>query len=73
MGGPQVRTVREPAEATLRAYGRRRPVVPLRLPGRVFRAYRAGGHLTPERAVGTVTFEDNLAAVTPAAADRPAR
>lgn len=61
MGGPQVRTARDLARATLAAYGRRRPVVAFRLPGKAFRGYRAGGHLAPERAVGRVTFAEYVA------------
>lgn len=62
MGGPEVRTFESLARAYLKARGRRRLVVGLRLPGRTFRAFRAGGHLTPERAVGKGTFEEHLAA-----------
>jgi uncharacterized protein YbjT (DUF2867 family) len=60
--GPQVRDARDLAGAFLRATGRRRLVLPIRAPGRTFRAYRDGGHLAPEHADGTVTFEDYLAA-----------
>ncbi|MFD1150634.1 SDR family oxidoreductase [Saccharothrix hoggarensis] len=62
LGGPRVRSARDLAGAFLRATGRRRPLLPVRLPGRTFRAYRAGGHLAPDHADGTVTFEDYLAA-----------
>jgi uncharacterized protein YbjT (DUF2867 family) len=62
MGGPEVRTLDSLARAYLKATGRRRPVVSLPLPGRTARAFRAGGHLTPERAVGKGTFEEYLAA-----------
>lgn len=62
LAGPQVRTAVSLAQATLRARHRRRPVAPLWLPGKAFRAIRAGGLLAPERAVGRVTFEDFLAA-----------
>ncbi|SFP75713.1 Uncharacterized conserved protein YbjT, contains NAD(P)-binding and DUF2867 domains [Amycolatopsis arida] len=62
VAGPRVRAARDLAAVFLRATGRRRPLLPVRLPGRVFRAYRAGGHLAPDRAVGTITFEDHLAA-----------
>lgn len=62
MGGPQIRTARDLAGATLRAYGRRRPVVPVRLPGKVFRGLREGRHLAPGQAVGRITFEEFLAA-----------
>lgn len=60
MGGPEVRTVRDLARTYLRVTGRRRVVAPIRLPGKAFRAFRAGGNLTPGHAVGTVTFEDYL-------------
>ncbi|MFD2418767.1 SDR family oxidoreductase [Amycolatopsis pigmentata] len=60
MGGPEVREEREFARLYLRAVGRRRPVVPVRLPGGLGRAYRDGAHLTPEHAVGTITFEEFL-------------
>ena len=39
---------------------KRRPIVSVTLPGRVYRAYRAGEHLDPERPVGTITFEQYL-------------
>ncbi|MFR9674456.1 SDR family oxidoreductase [Streptomyces sp. TR06-5] len=61
MGGPRVRDAVELARATLRAAGRHRRVVPLRLPGRTAAAFRAGYQLCPERAVGTGTFEEFLA------------
>ncbi|MFF4546456.1 SDR family oxidoreductase [Streptomyces sp. NPDC001435] len=61
MGGPEVRTLDSLARAYLKATGRRRPVVSLPLPGRTARAFRNGGHLTPERAVGKGTFEEYLA------------
>lgn len=62
LGGPRVRDARELARATLRAAGRRRVTVPMWLPGRTARAFRAGGNLAaPDRATGTVTFETYLA------------
>ncbi|MEV6331047.1 NAD(P)H-binding protein [Streptomyces sp. NPDC051909] len=62
MGGPEVRTFADLARAYLAASGRRRRLLPVRLPGKTYRAFAAGGHLTPERAVGKRTFEDFLAA-----------
>jgi uncharacterized protein YbjT (DUF2867 family) len=59
-GGPQVRAVPDLARSYLAMVGKRRPIVPVWLPGRVFRAYRAGGHLAPEHADGTITFEQYL-------------
>ncbi|MEV4757316.1 NAD(P)H-binding protein [Micromonospora sp. NPDC049559] len=61
LAGPEVRHTRDLARAYLAATGRRRPMVPVRLPGRTFRAFRAGGHLAPEHATGRVTFEEHLA------------
>jgi uncharacterized protein YbjT (DUF2867 family) len=61
MAGPEVREARDLARAWLRATRRRRPVLPMRLPGRVFAAFRQGGHLAPDRAVGRITFEEHLA------------
>ncbi|MFF2146898.1 SDR family oxidoreductase [Kitasatospora sp. NPDC058190] len=61
VGGPRARSYRELAEAYLRAAGRRRVLLPLRVPGAVGRALRAGGLTAPERAVGRGTFEEALA------------
>jgi uncharacterized protein YbjT (DUF2867 family) len=55
-GGPEVRPIRDLAGAYLG--GRRRPVVPVRVPGTVMRGYRAGANLGP--AAGTITFEEFL-------------
>ncbi|MEU7131912.1 NAD(P)H-binding protein [Streptomyces sp. NPDC046261] len=62
MAGPEVRDARDLAGATLRAAGLRRPVVPVWLPGKILRRLRAGANLAPDRAVGTGTFEQYLAA-----------
>lgn len=62
MGGPEVRSLESLARAYLKATGRRRAVVNVPLAGKAYRGFRAGGHLTPERAVGKGTFEDYLAA-----------
>jgi uncharacterized protein YbjT (DUF2867 family) len=59
--GPQVRTGGDLARSYLSMVGKRRPIVPIWLPGKVFRAYRAGGHLAPQHASGTITFEQYLA------------
>ena len=61
LGGPEVRTVRDLAEAYLRVTGRRRLLLPVRLPGKVFHGYRHGEHLTPHHAEGRITFERYLA------------
>lgn len=61
MGGPEVRTARELAEAYLRVSGRRRPLVPFRLPLQAFRDYRAGKHLAVDHAAGDIGYEAFLA------------
>ncbi|MEW2521892.1 SDR family oxidoreductase [Actinacidiphila alni] len=64
LGGPQIRSAADLTRATLRAAGRRRLVVPLRLPGALMAELRAGGNLTPGRADGRITYDDYLAART---------
>ena len=61
MGGPEIRTFESLARAYLKAAGRRRAVVSVPLWGKVYRAFREGGHLTSEHAVGKGTFEEYLA------------
>jgi uncharacterized protein YbjT (DUF2867 family) len=61
MGGPEVRTFEDLARVYLRAEGRSRRIVPVRLAGRTYRAFREGLHLAPEEAVGRGTFEEFLA------------
>jgi uncharacterized protein YbjT (DUF2867 family) len=61
MGGPEVLGAAGLARAYLRARGRRRVVLPVRLPGAAFAGYRSGGHLAPDHAVGRVTFAQFLA------------
>lgn len=62
LGGPEVRSMADLGRAWLAARGRRRRVVPLRLPGGIARGYRSGAHTTAGHADGTVTFEQYLAA-----------
>jgi len=61
LGGPEVRPFADLARTWLDVRHRRRPVLPVRVPGRVARGYRVGGHLTPEHAEGGVTFASYLA------------
>jgi uncharacterized protein YbjT (DUF2867 family) len=62
IGGPEVRELRDLAQVWRRSVRIRRPVVPLSLPGRVFRAYADGHGLVPGPAYGRRTFEEHLAA-----------
>jgi uncharacterized protein YbjT (DUF2867 family) len=61
MGGPRVYGMAELLRGYLRARGKRRPIVPVWLPGRAARAVRAGANLAPDRAVGRRTWEELLA------------
>ncbi len=60
IGGPEVRTFRSLADAYRVAAGSRRAVIPLRLPGATFRAFRSGANLVPGEPFGTITFERYL-------------
>jgi uncharacterized protein YbjT (DUF2867 family) len=60
LGGPKVYEMRELVRSYLRASGKRRPIVPLRLPGKAARAFREGANLAPDRAVGRRTWEEFL-------------
>lgn len=61
MGGPRVSSTQELLRTYLRAAGRYRPFLPVRLPGRAARAVRDGANLAPEHAVGKRTWEEFLA------------
>lgn len=61
--GPNVDGLGELARGYLRARGKRRLMLPLRLPGAAGRVYRAGGNLSLEGATrGTRTWEEFLTA-----------
>jgi uncharacterized protein YbjT (DUF2867 family) len=60
-GGPEVSSAADLVHAYLRATGRDRRVLPVRMPGKVAAAYRDGGHLAPDHADGRRTFEEFLA------------
>ena len=61
MGGPRVYRMADLLRGYLRARGRHRITVPVPLPGKAARAFRAGANLAPDRAVGRRTWEDFLA------------
>jgi uncharacterized protein YbjT (DUF2867 family) len=61
MAGPRVHEMAELLRDYLRAAGKHRPMIPVRIPGRAARAFRAGANLAPDRAVGRRTWEDFLA------------
>ena len=57
LGGPQVLATTELMRTYLAATGRRRPVWTVPIPGPLS-AFRHGDHLTPEHAVGRLTFAE---------------
>src|ERR671921_520472 len=61
MGGPRVYAAAELLRGYLRASDRRRLIVPVWLPGKAARVFRAGANLAPEQAVGRRTWEEFLA------------
>jgi uncharacterized protein YbjT (DUF2867 family) len=61
VGGPRVYELAALVRGYLRARGKRRPILPVWLPGRAARAFRAGANLAPDRAVGRRTWEEFLA------------
>jgi uncharacterized protein YbjT (DUF2867 family) len=61
LGGPRVYGVADLMRAYLRASQKRRPLLPVRLPGRAAAAVRDGAVLAPEHAVGKRTWEEFLA------------
>jgi uncharacterized protein YbjT (DUF2867 family) len=70
IAGPKSYAMTELLRLYLRASGKHRPTVPLRLPGRAARAFRDGANLAPDRAVGRRTWEAFLAAEVGAAGAR---
>jgi uncharacterized protein YbjT (DUF2867 family) len=63
IGGPGVYPMEELLKSYLRAIGRRRLVVPMRIPGGAAKAQRAGANLALDHATGTGTWEEFLAGV----------
>lgn len=61
LGGPRLYEMAALIRSYLRAAGKHRPLVPIRMPGQAARAMRAGANLAPDRAVGRRTWEEFLA------------
>lgn len=61
LGGPRTYTMAGLLRGYLGASHRRRPLVPVWLPGDAARAYRQGANLAPAHAVGRQTWEEFLA------------
>ncbi|TCC25550.1 SDR family oxidoreductase [Kribbella speibonae] len=60
IGGPERRPVPELARVWRAVRGSRRPVVPVRVPGKVFRAFADGAAMVDGPAYGRITFADYL-------------
>jgi uncharacterized protein YbjT (DUF2867 family) len=62
LAGPDVYDIRDLIRGYLQATGKHRVTMPVRIPGKVGRAYRAGENLSPDAAdLGKRTWEDFLA------------
>jgi uncharacterized protein YbjT (DUF2867 family) len=61
IAGPRVYEMNELLRSYLRATHRHRLIMPVKLPGKAARAFRAGANLAPEQATGHRTWEDFLA------------
>jgi uncharacterized protein YbjT (DUF2867 family) len=62
IAGPRSYPMTDLVRSYLRAVGKRRPLLPVRLPGKAAAAVRAGANLSNERGVGLLTWEEFLAA-----------
>jgi uncharacterized protein YbjT (DUF2867 family) len=62
VAGPRVYEMAALLRGYLRARRKHRLIVPVWLPGKAARAFRAGANLAPDRAVGRRTWEDFLVA-----------
>jgi uncharacterized protein YbjT (DUF2867 family) len=60
LAGPRTDTMADLLRSYLRASGKHRLIVPLRLPGKAAGAFRDGANLAPDRAVGRRTWEEFL-------------
>lgn len=60
LGGPERLRLPELARAWAAARGSRRPVVPVRVPGKTYRAYASGAALVDGPPYGSITFGDHL-------------
>ena len=61
IAGPKIYSTDDLIREYLRASHKRRPIIPLWLPGKAARAVRSGVILAPDRAVGRRTWEEFLA------------
>ncbi len=60
MAGPEIRSMRELMAEFLRARGIRKRLVPLPLPGAAAAAFRRGANVSPDHAVGKISWAEGL-------------
>lgn len=61
LGGPKIYEMSDLVRSYLQAVGKRRPILPIRIPGKAAGSFREGANLAPDHAVGRITWEDFLA------------
>ncbi|WP_226008026.1 SDR family oxidoreductase [Natrinema salinisoli] len=61
IGGPQIHSVGELAQAYRDSRGHRRPIIRLPIPSKTVAAFRTGHAICPDHMIGTVTWEEWLA------------
>lgn len=61
IGGPRIYQMTDVFRSYLRAAGKRRPILPVRMPGRAAQAFREGANLAADHSVGRRTWEEFLA------------
>src|SRR4051794_19686684 len=71
LAGPRIYTLEELQRTYLSAVGKHRVRLPVRVPGKVGRAYRSGANLSEDAATGSATWEEFLAAQVPGSEARP--
>lgn len=60
LAGPEIHGLEDLVRTYLRAVGKRRPILPLPVPGQAIRALRAGANLAPDHATGHLTWTSFL-------------
>jgi uncharacterized protein YbjT (DUF2867 family) len=73
LAGPTVYAMGDLVRGYLQARGKHRLMMPVRLPGKAGRAYRAGDNLNLRAARGARTWEEFLAERVPSTTENPAR
>lgn len=63
-GGPEVLHFDDAARQWMHAHGAHRPLLPVRMPGRLGQAFRAGHLATTAQPTGTITWQEYLADTT---------